>query len=93
MEVKPIRGNILVRLAAGETKSPGGLIMVQTEKPPEGEVMAVGDGVLTLDGTAVPLIVKVGDKVFFKRGSGYEIKLGDQPHLIMSETDVLAVVT
>lgn len=92
MEVKPIRGNILVKRTSGEVKSPGGLILVQNEKPAEGEVLAVGDGALMFNGTVVPLVVEVGNTVLFKKGAGYELKVNDNDCLLLNESDILAIV-
>ncbi len=93
MEVKPIRGNVLVkRSEGGEVKRPSGLIVLQSEKPAEGEVLAVGDGALMFDGTVAKLIVEVGNTVLFKKGAGYEIKVDDNDCLLLSESDILAIV-
>lgn len=93
MEVKPIRGNVLVRRSSSdEVKRPSGLIVLQTEKPAEGEVLAVGGGALMFDGTVAELVVQVGDTVLFKRGAGAEIKIDDTDCLLMSESDILAIV-
>ncbi len=94
MEVKPIRGNILVkRSSSDEFRRPSGLIVLQTEKPAEGVVLGVGAGALMFDGTVAELVVQVGDVVLFKKGSGYEVKVDDADCLLMSESDVLAVLT
>ena len=93
MEVKPIRGNVLVKRTSGETKSAGGLILVQMEKPAEGEVVAVGDGALMFDGNVAKLVVKPGDTVLFKKGAGYEVKVGEDDCLLLSEGDILATIT
>ena len=36
--------------------------------------------------------VKVGDKVLFGKWSGTEVKFDGEPHLIMKESDILAIV-
>jgi len=93
MEVKPIRGNVLVkRTASDEETRPSGLIIVKSEKPSTGEVLAVGDGALMFDGTVAPLVVQVGNTVLFKKGAGYEVKVDDADCLLLSESDILAVV-
>lgn len=94
MEVKPIRGNVLVRRSSSdEVRRPSGLIVLQTEKPAEGTVVAVGEGALMFDGSVAKLIVEVGSKVLFKRGAGLEVKVDDADCLIMSESEILAVIT
>ncbi len=93
MEVKPIRGNVLVkRSSADEVRRPSGLIVLQSEKPAEGVVVAVGEGALMFDGTVAALVVKVDDVVLFKKGVGFEVKVNDEDHLLMSESDILATI-
>lgn len=94
--VRPLHDRILVKRLEAESKTPGGLIIPDNakEKPVEGLVMAVGNGVLTKDGVRVPLDVKAGDRVLFSKYSGTEVKiqLDGGEHLILREDDVLAVV-
>lgn len=93
MEVKPIRGNVLVkRSSADEVKRPSGIIVLQSEKPAEGVVVAVGEGALMFDGSVAKLVVGVGDKVLLKKGAGYEVKVNDEDCLLLSESDILAIV-
>lgn len=93
MEVKPIRGNVLVkRSSADEVRRPSGLIVLQSEKPAEGTVVAVGEGALMFDGTVAKLVVEIGNTVLFKKGSGFEVKVNDEDCLLMSESDILAIV-
>tara|TARA_R110002074_G_scaffold77658_2_gene176063 strand:- start:1345 stop:1629 length:285 start_codon:yes stop_codon:yes gene_type:complete len=90
--MRPLRNNIIIKRLVAETKSAGGIILTETaqEVPTEGEVIAVGNGVLE-DGERIPLEVKVGDVVLFPAFSGREITYQDEPHLIISDTEVLAV--
>ncbi len=93
-KLKPLQDRILVkRLEEKETKK-GGIIIPDTakEKPQEAEVVAVGPGKVTKDGTLQPLAVKVGDKILFGKYSGSEVKLGDDEYLIMHESDVLGIL-
>ncbi len=93
MEVNPIRGNVLVkRSSSDEVRRPSGLIVLQSEKPAEGVVKAVGAGALMFDGTVAALVVQVGETVLFKKGSGFEVKVNDEDCLLMSESDILAIV-
>jgi chaperonin GroES len=72
----------------------GGIIIPDSakEKPPKGEVIAVGDGKVLADGKRVPLDVKVGDHVLFGKYSGSEITIEDKEFLIMREDEILGVV-
>lgn len=94
--VRPLHDRILVKRLEADKKTPGGLFIPDNakEKPVEGLVVAVGKGVLTKDGTRVPLDVKEGDRVLFSKYSGTEVKvvLDGGEHLILREDDLLAVL-
>lgn len=94
--VRPLHDRILVKRVEAENKTPGGIFIPDNakEKPVEGLVVAVGNGVLTKNGERVPLDVKAGDRVLFSKYSGTEVKiqLDGGEHLILREDDVLAVV-
>lgn len=93
MSVKPIRDNVLVKRSGDELRTASGLHLVQNEKPSEGTVVAVGEGTITLTGTPVPLVVSVGDKVLLRRGSGGEVKVQGEDYLLVTERDILAIIT
>jgi co-chaperonin GroES (HSP10) len=67
---RPLEDRVLVRRIAAEERTPGGLIIPDTakEKPVEGEVLAVGQGVRDETGRLIPLEVKVGDHVLLASG-------------------------
>ena len=94
MKVRPLHDRILVKRLDQEAKSKGGIIIPDTakEKPMEGQVVAVGNGKVSDDGTVTPLDVKKGDRILFGKYSGTEIKLEGDEHLIIREEDVLAVL-
>jgi chaperonin GroES len=78
-----------------EEKTKSGIVLPDTakDKPQEGIVEAVGGGRILDNGTKVPNELKVGDKVLFAKYAGNEFKLDDIDYLIISEKDVLAVVS
>jgi chaperonin GroES len=94
MKFRPLHDRVLVRRVAGEARSAGGIIIPDTaqEKPMEGEVVAVGGGIRSENGTNTPLDVKPGDRVLFGKWSGTEVKLDGEELLIMKETDIMGVV-
>jgi len=63
-----------------------------TEKPIQGEVLAVGNGKVLDSGEARPLDVKVGDRVLFGKYSGTEVKLDGEELLVMREDDIMGVL-
>jgi len=93
--VRPLHDRILVKRLEAESKTAGGIFIPDNakEKPVEGLVVAVGNGVLTKDGERIPLDVKAGDRVLFSKYSGTEVKvvLDGGEHLILREDDILAV--
>ena len=94
MKVKPLGDRVLVKpLEAKEVKK-GGIIIPDTvkEKPQEGEVIALGTGKITDEGKKIPMEVKVGEKILFKKYGGDEIKIGDVEHKILERDDILAVI-
>ena len=94
VNIKPLEDKILVQANEAETTTASGLVIPDTakEKPQEGTVLAVGPGRFE-DGARVPLDVKVGDKVLYAKYAGTEFKLDGEDLLIVSQKDILAVVT
>ncbi len=94
MAFRPLHDRVLVKRASAETKSAGGLYIPDTnkEKPQEGEVIAVGPGKRMDNGSFREPVVKAGDRVLFGKYTGDEIKLEGEEHVILRESDILAVI-
>jgi chaperonin GroES len=96
MSIRPIRDKILVRPIPVQEVSKGGIIIPETVKdaPVQGEVIAVGEGILNRDAELVPLVVLAGDRILYKRNGQTitEIEQDGESYLIMAEFDVLAVI-
>ncbi|MFM8569152.1 MAG: co-chaperone GroES [Candidatus Kapaibacterium sp.] len=94
MNLTPLHDRVIVRPAAPEEKSKGGIIIPDTakEKPMQGQIVAVGAGKVAEDGTVTKLTVKVGDTVLYGTYSGTEISIEGDDMLIMRESDIFAVV-
>ena len=89
----PLGNNLVLKPIANNEMSKAGIILPDTagkEKPEKGEVVSIGPGKLLDNGTRVPMAVKEGDKVVFKKYSPDEIKIDGQEYLIISEADILA---
>ena len=95
INLKPLGDRVVVKPTARDEISAGGIVLPDTakEKPQKGTVVAVGLGRKDDDGDRISVDVEVGDIVIFAKYSGTEIKLGDDDLLILSEKDILAVVT
>ncbi len=95
MKLKPLSDNIVVKPLAKEEKTVNGIIIPETvgkEKPEKGEVVAVGAGKFDSDGKRLPVDVKIGDKVIFKKYSPDEFKIDGEEFLILSASDVMAII-
>ena len=94
MALRPLHDRVLVKRLESETKTAGGIILVESaqEKPSEGEVIAVGSGNKAEDGTVTPLDVKAGDKVLFGKWGGTEVKIDGEDLLIMKESDIMGII-
>jgi chaperonin GroES len=94
VNIRPLGDRIVVRRLEEETKTAGGIYIPDsaTEKPAEGEIIAIGKGRVSDKGDVIAMEVKVGDKVIFGKYSGSEVKVDNETLLIMREEDVLAVV-
>ena len=95
MKIKPLHDKILIKRVNEEDTTKGGIIIPDTakEKPMEGKVIAVGAGKILKDGSKRPLAVKEGDRILFAKYAGTEIKIDGEEHMILSEEEVLGVVT
>lgn len=91
---RPLYDRVLVRRLDAQTKSSGGLFIPESakEKPQQAEVIAVGNGRVTKDNKTIPLTVKAGDKILFGKYAGDEVKLDGVDHIILKESDILAIV-
>ena len=93
--VQPLGGNVLIRPLDAEQKTSGGIILPDSakEKPQMGIIMAVGEGAWNEDGDErIPMTVKIGDKVMYKKWGGNEVKVENEEWTIVEEKDILALV-
>ncbi|GAB6179615.1 co-chaperone GroES [Desulfotomaculum defluvii] len=92
--IKPLGDRVVVKALPQEEKTKSGIVLPDTakEKPQQGEIVAVGPGRLLENGQRAALDLKAGDKVFFSKYAGNEIKLEEEEYLILREMDILAVI-
>lgn len=95
INIKPLFGNVLIKPLEAESKTASGIILPDSakEKPTMGLIMAVGEGDVTPKGDKNPMVVKVGQKVMYKKWGGNEIKVGNEEWTIVDQKDILAVVS
>ncbi len=94
MNIRPLHDRVIVKRVESETTSPGGIVLPDsaTEKPVQGEVLAVGNGRILASGEQRPLDVKAGDRVLFGKYAGSEVKVGGEEYLVMKEEDIIGIV-
>ena len=94
MKIRPLSDRLVIKRVNHEEKTKGGIIIPDTakEKPAEAEVIAVCNGKADDKGTVRPLTVKKGDRVLFGGYAGSEIKVDGKDYLILSESEILAVI-
>lgn len=94
MKIRPLHDRVIVRRMEEERTSPGGIVIPDsaTEKPIQGEVIAVGKGKILENGEVRPLDVKVGDKVLFSKYGGTEVKVEGEEVLVLREDDITGVI-
>ena len=88
-KIQPLADRVLVRPAAAEEKTVGGIIIPDSakEKPLRGEVLAVGNGTEDEE-----MVLKAGDQVLYGKYAGTELELDGEKFLIMRQSDVLAII-
>ena len=94
MKLRPLQDRVVVKRKDEETTSAGGIVLPgsATEKPQQGEVVAVGPGKKTNDGDVVPVDLKVGDHVVFGQDGGNTVKIDGDEFLILNENEIFGVV-
>ena len=94
MKIRPLGDKVVVKRAEAKDVTPGGIIIPEAakEKPLEAEVVAVGPGKPSKDGTSfVEPEVKVGDRVLLAKWVGTEVEVDGEKRLIVAESNILAV--
>ncbi|MGX7591321.1 co-chaperone GroES [Candidatus Karelsulcia muelleri] len=86
-KIIPISERVLIKPLKAEHKTKSGIIIPENakENPQEGIILAVGNEVKNT-------IIKVGEKVLFKKYSGTKINYKQTKYLIIHQTDILAII-
>lgn len=94
MQLKPLHDRVVVRTLDQETRSPGGIVIPDNakEKPTTGEILAVGPGRVTDDGTNQAMSVRISERVLFGQYAGQKVKVNGEEVTILREEDILAVI-
>lgn len=95
MNIKPLHDKVVVKPVTEDEVTASGIVLPDTvdkERPEKGEVVAVGEGKTLDNGQKAPMSVKVGDNVMFKKYSPDEVKVDGEDYLIISESDIMAII-
>ena len=94
MKIRPLQDRVVVKRQDEETTSAGGIVLPgsATEKPQQGEVVAVGPGKKSEDGKNTPVDSKVGDHVVFGQYGGNTVKIDGEEFLILNESEIYGVI-
>ena len=94
MNIRPLQDRVVVKRKEEETTTTGGIVLPgsATEKPSQGEVVAVGPGRRMENGDVHPLDLKEGDTVLFGKYASNTVQLCDDELLILSESEIFGVV-
>jgi chaperonin GroES len=92
--LRPLSDRIIVKALSAEEKTAGGIVLPDSakEKPQQGEVVAAGPGKVLDNGQVAAMDVKVGDRVYYGKYSGTEVKLNGEELVVLRQDDVLGIV-
>jgi chaperonin GroES len=95
MNIKPMNDYLLIEPLKENEITKGGIVIPETareERAIKGKVIAVGPGKLNEKGERIPLTIKEGQTVIFKKYAPDEIKIDDKEYYFVREDDILAVI-
>lgn len=92
--LKPLSDRIILKPVTAEERTAGGIVLPDSaqEKPQQGHVIAVGPGRMLDNGKLAPMDISVGDRVYYGKYSGTEVKLDGAELVVLRQDDVLGVV-
>lgn len=93
-KIKPLGNRILIKRSKAPTTK-GGILLPDSakEKPKEGTVEAIGPGKIDEHGNKEIMELKIGDRVLFSAYAGTEVKDDNDEMLILSQEDILGVLS
>ena len=95
MNIRPLHDRVIVKRVEEETTTASGIVLPgsATEKPSEGEVLAIGTGKVLESGQVHEMHIKVGDRVLFGKYSGSEVKVDGEEVIVMREDDIMGILS
>ncbi|MCR4261196.1 MAG: co-chaperone GroES [Candidatus Colwellbacteria bacterium] len=95
MELKPLGSKVIIEPIEEDKTTESGIVIPETaekERPIKGRVLAVGPGKVTDSGERVPISIKEGDTVLFKKYGPDEVEMDGKKYLVADEEDILAII-
>ncbi len=95
MNLRPLSDHLIVKPVRDDAYTKAGLVLPDShekERAEKGEVIAVGPGKRLDSGSLAKIDIKVGDVIMFKKYAPDEFKIGDVEYLVLSESDVIAII-
>ena len=94
MNLKPLSNHIILQPEKEEKTTKSGLVLPENSegKPTRAKIVAVGPGKLNDKGEVIPVSVKVGDLVLFKKYGPDEVEIDGEKYLVGDEEDILAII-
>lgn len=94
MNIKPLSNHLFIEPIENEKKTESGIVLPESvgEKPMKGKIFAIGPGKKNDKGEIIPMSVKVGDIVLFKKYGPDEVKIDGKEYLVGDEEDILAIL-
>ena len=94
-KLTPLNDKVIVKAISEEKTTESGIVLPDTvdkERPEQGEIIAVGPGKMSDNGQRQTMSVSVGQKVLFTKYAPNEIKIDEEEYLVISESDILAII-
>ncbi|MDC0936403.1 co-chaperone GroES [Pirellulales bacterium] len=94
IKLQPLGDKVVVERDESEDVTAGGIVLPDSakNKPSRGTIVSVGTGKLLDDGSRGEMAVKKGDRILFTSYAPESITIDDEEYLLMSESDILAVI-
>jgi len=92
--ISPLFSNVLIKPEEAAVKTTSGIYLPETAKEESqvGTVMAVGEGKISPKGEQEKMVIKVGQKVLYKKWGGSEVKVGGEEWKLVEQNDILAII-
>lgn len=93
MKLQPVDDKIVVKPFDTKEQTKSGIIIpASQDEPKKGEVVAVSDGVLDMNGKRIPSVYEVGHTVIYNQHAGVDVKVDGETLKVLKEHDILVIV-